>query len=267
MIKNFNNFRKAGHQKHKAAGKTSIYQYYRISWKKYFRFTGEALLLCLGMNYLFYQRILAFFFLWPLGIWYIFQRKNREKKLQKNRLWMQFRDALAGLQVSIAAGYSIENAIKEARKDLEKIYGKKGEMTAEFYHIETQLEHGVSIEKLLAELGSRSGIEDIQNFSQILIQSKKMGGNMRKVLQECISTMEEQMDVKKEIQTMLASRKLEQRIMSVIPLGMILYMQCTSPSFLSVLYRNTAGVCIMTLCLGIYLCAYHWAERLVDIEV
>ena len=67
---------------------------------------------------------------------------------------MQFRDALAGLQVSIAAGYSIENAIKEARKDLEKIYGKKGEMTAEFYHIETQLEHGVSIEKLLAELGS-----------------------------------------------------------------------------------------------------------------
>ena len=90
---------------------------------------------------------------------------------------------------------------------------------------------------------------------------------MRKVLDECISTMEEQMDVKKEFQTMLASRKLEQRIMSVIPLGMILYMQCTSPSFLSVLYRNTAGVCIMTLCLGIYLCAYHWAERLVDIEV
>ena len=30
-----------------------------------------------------------------------------------------------------------------------------------------QLEHGVSVEKLLNSLSSRTGIEDIQNFSQI----------------------------------------------------------------------------------------------------
>ena len=90
-------------------------------------------------------------------------------------------------------------------------------MVLEFHYMEIQLEHGGSVEKLLDSLGRRSGIEDIQNFSQILIQSKKMGGNMRRILQECITSMEEQRDVKKEIQAMLASRRLEQRIMSILP--------------------------------------------------
>ena len=247
--------------------KTPFCSYQKLSRLYWIRFTGEACLLCIVINHLFYQKALAFLFLLPLAACYIFQRKKQELKHRKNRLWLQFRDALSALQVSISAGYSLENAIKETRKDLERIYGKKGEMVLEFHYMEIQLEHGVSIDKLLNSLGSRSGIEDIQNFSQILIQSKKMGGNMRRILQECIASMEEQMDVKKEIQAMLASRRLEQRIMSILPLGIILYMQLSSPSFLSVLYGNPVGIGIMTLCLGIYLFAYQWGERLVEIEI
>lgn len=247
--------------------KPPLFSYQKLSWLQWCRFTAEACLLCLMFNHLFYQKVLSFFFLCPLGLYYIFHRKKQELSYHKNRLRLQFRDALSSLQVSISAGYSLENAVSETRKDLERIYGKKGEMTLEFHYMEIQLKHGVSVEKAWNGLGSRSGIEDIQNFSQILIDSKKMGGNMRKILQECMTSMEEQLDVKKEIQAMLASRRLEQRIMSIIPLGIILYMQISSPSFISVLYGNPAGICVMTVCLGIYLFAYRWGERLVDIEI
>lgn len=241
--------------------------YYQPSWKSLLRYGTESLFLCFAINYLFYKNSVAFFFLWPIGLWYIRQRLIQEKKHRRARIWTQFRDALSGLQVSISAGYSIENAITETRKDLEKLYGKKGELTLEFSYMERQLNRGASAEKLLSDLGRHSGIEDIQNFSQILIQSKKMGGNMRTILHECISSIEGQMDVKKEIQTMLASRRLEQKIMSLIPLGIIFYMQISTPDFLSVLYGNLPGICIMTFCLGLYLFAYHWGERLVDIEI
>lgn len=241
--------------------------YYRSSWKCLLRYGVEALFLCFTINYLFYKSSAAFLFIWPIGLWYIRQRLIQEKKNRRGRIWVQFRDALSGLQISISAGYSVENAIAETRKDLEKLYGKKGELTLEFAHMERQLNHGASADKLLSDLGRHSGIEDIQNFSQILIQSKKMGGNMKTILHECISSIEEQMDVKKEIQTMLASRRLEQKIMSLIPLGIILYMQVSTPDFLAVLYGNLPGICIMTFCLGLYLFAYHWGERLVDIEV
>lgn len=37
------------------------------------------------------------------------------------------------------------------------------------------------------------------------------------------------------------------------PLGIIFYMQISTPDFLSVLYGNLPGICIMTFCLGLYL--------------
>ena len=216
-MKNFNFRSMIPSKKIQVSVKAPFFSYQKITWLHWTRFTGEACLLCLVINRLFYQKALAFLFLCPLGAYYVYQRKKQELKCRKNRLWLQFRDALSALQVSISAGYSLENAIKETRKDLERIYGRKGEMVVEFRYMEIQLEHGVSVEKLLNSLSSRTGIEDIQNFSQILIQSKKMGGNMRKILQEGITSMEGQMDVKKEIQSMLASRRREQRFMSFLP--------------------------------------------------
>ena len=202
-MKNINFHSMVRSKKIQVSVKAPFFSYQKLTLLHWARFTGEACLVCLVINRLFYQKALAFLFLCPLGVYYIFQRKKQELKQRKNRLWLQFRDALSALQVSISAGYSLENGIKETRKDLERIYGKKGEMVLEFHYMEIQLEHGGSVEKLLDSLGRRSGIEDIQNFSQILIQSKKMGGNMRRILQECITSMEEQMDVKKEIQDIL----------------------------------------------------------------
>lgn len=174
---------------------------------------------------------------------------------------------MSAIQAGISSGYSLENAVKEAKKDLERIHGKQSEMAREFSFMETQFGHSVSVESLLYDLGSRSQVEDIMNFSDILVQSKRMGGDMKKVLQNCITSMEDRIDVKKEIDAALASRKMEQKIMSIIPLGIIFYLQITSPEFLSVLYTTPTGVCVMTLCLTVYLAAYRWGARLVEIEV
>lgn len=243
------------------------YNVYRFSWKEWLRYIVEAGILCVGINYLFYKDFRAFGFMFPVFGWYIYEKKKQLTRRRKQRLQYQFREALSAIQVGISAGYSVENALCEARKDLEKIYGKTAEMTREFAYIEAQIKYSVPVEKLLYDLGFRSRVEDILSFSEILIQSKKTGGNMREILQKCIRSMEEQIDTKKEINALLASRKLEQKIMSVIPLGIILYMQFTSPELLNVLYGNAAGAAVMTLCLGLYFTAYEWGARLVDIEV
>lgn len=243
------------------------YQVYHLSWQKWIQYTAEAVALCAGINYLFYKSPAVFFFMIPVPVWYIRQRRRQQMQLRKRRLQNQFKDALNALQVGVASGYSLENAIREARKDLERIYGKEAEMAQEFAYMESRIKHSVPLEELLYDLGLRSGVEDIMNFSDVLIQSKKMGGNMRIVLQNCMTSIEERLEVKKEIQAVLSSRKMEQKIMSVIPLGMILYMQLTSPGFLDVLYGNAMGICIMTICLMLYLAAFQWGVRLTEIEV
>ena len=79
--------------------------------------------------------------------------------------------------------------------------------------------------------------------------------------------MGDKIDVKKEIETTLAAKKSEQAIMSLMPAGIILYLQVSSPGFLSVLYGNPFGICAMTVCLGIYAAAYWMGRKIVDIEV
>ena len=55
--------------------------------------------------------------------------------------------------------------------------------------------------------------------------------------------------------------------MSLMPAGIILYMRITSPGFLDVLYHNTAGIVLMTLCLIVYAGAFFWGRRMAGIEV
>lgn len=90
---------------------------------------------------------------------------------------------------------------------------------------------------------------------------------MDKIIQTSARMLGDKIDVRKEIETTLSAKKAEQTIMSLMPAGIILYLQLTSPGFLEVLYGNLFGVCAMTICLGIYALSYWLGKRIVDIEV
>ena len=77
----------------------------------------------------------------------------------------------------------------------------------------------------------------------------------------------DKIEVKKEIEATLATKKAEQMVMSIMPAGIICYLKLTSPGFLDVLYGNPFGICAMTVCMGIYGLSYWLGVKIVDIEV
>ena len=72
---------------------------------------------------------------------------------------------------------------------------------------------------------------------------------------------------KKEINTMMAAKKLEFKIMCAVPFAMIGYLRISFPSFMGVLYGNVLGIMIMTICLLIYVAAFEMGKKIVEIEV
>ena len=90
---------------------------------------------------------------------------------------------------------------------------------------------------------------------------------MSRIIQTSARMLGDKIDVKKEIETTLAAKKAEQMVMSLMPVGIILYLKLTSPGFLGVLYGNPFGICAMTMCLGIYVFSYWLGRKIVDIEV
>ena len=79
--------------------------------------------------------------------------------------------------------------------------------------------------------------------------------------------MVDKIDVEREIQTVISAKKMELRIMTIIPLVMIVYLKICFSEFMEVLYGNVTGIVIMSICLVIYLISYEMGKRMVEIEV
>ena len=199
----------------------------------------------------------------------VYVRMKREELAWKRKqlLHYHFRDFLAALHTAMLAGYSVENGVKQAAKDLERLYGSSDVLCVELHDILRQMHFQKPVEVLFRDLGRRSGLEDIRNFAGILSIAKRTGGNMNMILQCTWRNLCGKIDTKQEIDTMIAARKYEQKLMSLMPAGIILYLRLTFQGFIERMYGNPAGVLVMTVCLGVYAGAYFFGKKLTDIRV
>lgn len=89
-------------------------------------------------------------------------------------------------------------------------------------------------------------------------------------LYEVIDTaqiIQQKEEVMSEVDTIISGKKMEQRVMSLIPAVIVIYLKVTAKEFIQPLYGNIAGIIIMTVCLGVYVISDMWAKRIVNIEV
>lgn len=245
----------------------TYYDAYRFNWKEWLIFAMECTAICVGVNYLFYKSLWAFVFMAPVPYMFYKWKKRNYIRERKKRLNYQFKDALYSLNVALQAGYSMETSVVCCMQDLEKIYSKGSDILKEFTYMEKQMRLSVSLDTLFQDLAARSKLEDIENFAAVFSAAKRSGGDMSRIVQKTAWMLTDKIEVKKEIEATVAAKKMEQVIMSMMPFGIILYMQLTSPGFLQILYGNVFGVVTMSLCLGIYFLAYWMGRRIVDIEV
>ena len=255
-------------KKLKDKGKYRIfYDDYSFSEKEWIFYSIKVLGLCLGVSYLFYD---SWWFLIVSPIFAYFYFKEEKKnciKRRKESLNLQFKDMLASLRVSMQAGYSIENAVRECRQDLGKVYDKEACIMQELLRICQQMQLQIPLEELFMDLAKRSRLEDIMNFASVFTIAKRMGGNMAKTLEETAVKTGEKIEIKKEIRASLQGKQMEQTIMSFMPAGILLYLRLGSKEFLRGLYHNVPGILLMTLALTLYIFAYLWGRHIVDIEV
>ncbi|MER2024100.1 MAG: type II secretion system F family protein [Eubacteriales bacterium] len=227
----------------------------------------ESLLLIAVIDYLFYKRFLVFLLLLPAGI-FLYQVRIRDLgQARRKKLERDFREAISFLAISLRAGYSVENALLEAERDLADVIGQDADMTLEMHRINARIRISVPVEAALRDFAVRSGSEEIGNFASVFYAARKLGGNMAAVTMETAERIGERMDVEREIETSVAAKKYEQKIMSIMPGVILLYMQLTSPGFLDILYTTAFGAIVMTACLLVYAVSLFWGRKIVDIRV
>ncbi|MCQ2508061.1 MAG: type II secretion system protein F [Dorea sp.] len=216
---------------------------------------------------LFYRTIWALFPLFPFAYWFyrMLMKELCERKEQEFRL--EFKETIMSLAAQLAVGYSVENAWKETKKDLSLIYREDSRIMKELSIMLRQLRIQMPMEQVMNDFAERVQVDDVQSFVTVFVAAKKNGGDMLRIIQDTVSQISEKIEMKREISTILASKKYEFRVMTIIPYGIIAYMSLSFPEFMDALYGNLIGIGVMTGCLLVYLGAYSLGMGMINIEL
>ena len=219
------------------------------------------------VSVLFYRSVLAFILFFSGFFFFLKERKSDYILAGKKELSQQFLTGIQAVSAALAAGYSVENAFEEALEDLERVFEKEDKIIKEFTYIRNQIKLNNTLENLLLDLAKRSRVEEIENFAEVFSAAKRSGGDLIAIIRNTILCISQKEETKMEIETCLSAKRLEQKIMSGVPFMILIYVGAASPGFLDVMYYNPAGICIMSLCLAMYVAAFLWGKKIVEIEV
>ena len=193
---------------------------------------GEDLLITILIAWLFYRSPLAMVYIFPVG--YI-NRKRRLEAIEDKKqeaFHLQFRELLNILASSISAGYSVERAFIQG-------------------------------ESAFLEFAKKWPYEEVLGFAEIFAFAKRLGGDYSVNIRKTAISIGDHLELRQEIQAITADKRMELRVMCVMPVGILLYITLASPEFLAGSYHNAAGILVMTICLGVYTLAVWLGKRII----
>lgn len=223
---------------------------------------AEAIAITLFLAWFFYRNLLFAVLLSPLGyVWVRYVKRSKGEK-RREELTEQFKECILSTSASLQAGYAVENAFMESREDMRNLYGEGSMIHEELEGMRRGLVINVSLEELLLDLGERSGCEEIWQFGQMFSIAKRGGGSLTEMIQTSANLISQRFEARREVQTMLAGRKMEQNVMRLMPFGITFYVGSAYPGYFDPLYEDIEGIAIMTFCLVLYLAAVFSGEKI-----
>ena len=220
------------------------------------------------VGYVFYRSVIISSLFALLSLKYPSMRAKAIAANRQRALTLQFKDMLYSLSSAVGAGSSIENALSIALDDMRKQYSNLNtSIIKELELMVARVQLGQNVEDILNDFAQRSHIEDVRTFANIFDISKRTGGNMIRIIRQTTDVISEKIETKNEIETALAGRKMEQKVLTAVPIVLILFMTYSSGGFMEPIFTTLVGRIVATVALMLILAGNIWSGKITDIEV
>lgn len=243
------------------------YNNYIMTRTEKVKYTAFAALLLFAAGYVFFRNIYLCIALSTVSfIFPVMARKHLIKK-RKNNLNMQFKDALNSVSSSLAAGRSVEESFKASLGDLKVLYLDEDTfIIKELELINRKIDMNETIEEALEEFAKRTGLDDITNFTDVFRICKSTGGNLVEVIKNTSNIINQKIEIKNEIDVQIAEQKLSQKVLNIMPFGLLILITLSSPDYVQPLYSASGNVVMMVVLLLLVL-SYFIGAKIMDIKV
>lgn len=181
------------------------------------------------------------------------QEKRRSREKEQEREQEFFVEYLGFLKEALAVGYSLEQAVGEAKKGMLTSLKESNAHVMAVARMERKMQLGMSVEAAFSEWADEALCEDIRDFSEVLFIAKRTGGAVQQVIENTERVIRDKQETLRYIRSVLHSREYEAKVMKAMPFAILLYLQLFMSDFLAPLYHNPVGICVMTVVLVVYL--------------
>ena len=244
---------------------------YSVYYMKPAEKLGYILLAAAGLfalGYIFYRSAILAGLLALLSLKYPAIRTRQIIAARRRKLTLQFKDMLYSLSSALGAGCSVEKAMAVALEDMERQYvDPRTHIIQELELIVSKLSMNQNLVDMLFDMSERSGIDDYRTFSIIFEISKRTGGNLIQIIRQTSDVISQKIETKQEIDTLLAEKKMEQKVLTVMPILLMLLLTQTTGDFMAPLFHNPTGVLVSTFALALIGVGYLWGLKLTDITI
>ncbi|HIU67909.1 MAG TPA: hypothetical protein IAC64_10535 [Candidatus Caccomorpha excrementavium] len=192
-------------------------------------------------------------------------RAGQLMRKRKAALANQFRDLLDALSTLLGSGANIQTAFFDAYDDLSMRYMEGEDILKELANINAGIRRNIDIGALIRDFGNRSGIDDIKSFADVF-EICGRSGNYREVIRSTHHIISDKMAVEMDIETSMSAAKMEQNMMSVMPVILVALIKISSPEF-SANFSTVTGIISTTVAVILFVAAALIAKAIMNIKV
>ncbi len=222
--------------------------------------------LAAAFTYLFYKSIWIAMLGGLAGVMFEDEYINYLAMKKKKVILAQFKDLLYSISSSMATGRYMFEALKEGEKYLTMIYGSQALLVVELNQVNKEIydNHGDE-QRVLIDFAVRTQIDDIKDFVDVYLTTRVTGGDIQRVISNATMVIIEKMQIQREVQAIMTQKQLESKIVALIPIFIILFLNIFSPDYLEPMYVTFIGRVIMTVALIGFIVAFKWIMKLTEI--
>jgi tight adherence protein B len=174
----------------------------------------------------------------------------------------QLPDTLGLWVNALRSGYSVMQAMEAISRDAP-------EPTAgEFKRVVTEVQLGIDMEDALEHLLARVESEDLDLVITAVNIQREVGGNLAVILQVIQFTIRERIKLKGEIRVMTTQGRYTGYLISLMPIGLSIFLSIIRPGFMEPLFRNRlCGWPLIGIGLALIGIGTAIIQKIVDIEI
>jgi len=170
-------------------------------------------------------------------------------------------DVLMLVATSLSSGFSLPQALDAIATDAAEPASK------EFSRALAEARIGADLTDSLERMAVRMDSESLRWTTMAISIQRDVGGNLAETLRTTALTLRERGSVKRQVDTLSAEGKLSAYILIALPIFIFIYMTFTNYDYVSLLWSNLIGWCMIAASLVGMVIGIMWMRSVIRIEV